>query len=154
MVVTLREERDPAFWDRVSSHPAVAPTVTMGRAMDWAASLAQPAVIPLAAEHGGLIMVRLDGIGRVHEMHTMFTPEGWGREAMLSMAQAIQWVFVRGSQLVTTYELEGEFHSLPPKTFRFAPCGDFSPVEGVPWRVRTWSLARLAWDAAPARRRI
>lgn len=150
----IRVERDPEFWARVAAHPAVAPHVTLGQEIDWAASVENPAVTPLAAKNGGFLFVRLDGIGRVHEMHTMFTPEGWGREVLMALKHAVETIFSAGAQLITTYEVEGHWRSQPPVTFRFAACGDFEPAPGLSSGLRTWSLSKTAWEASPARRRM
>lgn len=150
----IRIERDPAFWARIAGHPEVAPHVTMGREVDWAASVGSDLVTPLAAEHGGFLFVRLDGVGRVQELHTMFTPEGWGREVLMALKHAVERIFADGAQLITTYEVEGHWRSQPPKTFRFMPCGDFAPIPGGEFRIRTWCLPWAAWEASPARRRM
>lgn len=150
----IREERDLAFWRSVYEHPEVKPRVSLGHDVDLAALIASPAVLPLRAEHGGFLMIRLDGLGRVRELHTMFTPEGWGREVLLALKAACEHVFTHGAQLITTYEVEGNWRSRPPKTFRFQPCGDFATAEGFEPRFRTWALSQADWSASPARQRM
>jgi hypothetical protein len=150
----IREERDPGFWNAVVEHPEVKPHVTLGQDLELSEIVTHPGVVPLAAEHGGFLFVRLDGLGRVYELHTMFTPEGWGREVMLALATACERMFQTGAQLITTYEVEGNWRSRPPKTFRFEPCGDFAEAGSLPARLRTWALSRLDWSTAPARQRV
>jgi hypothetical protein len=150
----IREDRDPAFWAGVASHPQVEPQVTFGQDLDFAEIVSNPWVLPLRAEHGGFLFVRLDGCGRVYELHTLFTPEGWGREVLLALKEAVDVVFNRGAQVIVTYDIEGHWRSRPPKTFRFEPCGDFAEAPNFPHRLRTWSLSSAAWNASPARRRM
>lgn len=148
----IREERDPAFWRAVYEHPEVKPHVSLGHEVDLEALVSNPAVLPLRAEHGGFFFVRLDGLGRVYELHTMFTPEGWGREVLQALKEAVSEVFALGAQLIITYDVEGNWRSRPPKTFRFEACGDYAPALGA--SLRTWLLTRAAWDASPARQRM
>lgn len=146
------ERRDPAFWVEIAEHPAVEPHVLMGAGSSSLATLIlNPTVIPLASENGGLIFCRLDGFGRVYELHTLFKPEGWGREVLSTAKTCFRRMFEGGCQVVTTYEVEGWWRSQPPKSFGFKPCGGFgpSPIGSL----RTWILTRDAWDASPARRR-
>lgn len=149
----IREDRSLEFWNGVYEHPEVKPHVSLGHDLDLAAILANPAVTPLRATHGGFLFVQLDGLGRVHELHTMFTPEGWGREVLGALKDAVSLMFSRGAQLITTYDVDGHWRSRPPKTFRFEPCGDFAPTTLGP-RLRTWALSRIAWEASPACQRM
>lgn len=149
----IREDRDPAFWTDVYEHPQVKPHVGLGHDLDLAAILDNPAVTPLRAENGGFIFVRLDGLGRALELHTMFTPAGWGREVALAAKSAFTFVFDRGADLIVTQEVAGNRRSQPPRSFRFEPAGDFRPsVLGVD--LRSWVLTRHAWEASPARLRM
>jgi hypothetical protein len=148
----IRVERDPAFWARVASHPAVAP-VLLG--MDPAAVgriAAQPDVLPLASAHGGFLFIRRDVAGFVCELHTLFTPEGWGREALVAGMSAIEAVWITGYQAVITFEAQANPRSRPPRTFGFARAGDWraSPIGPL----RLWTLSHQAWDASPAKRRL
>jgi len=147
----IRESRDVEFWTHVYEHPEVRPHVSFGHELDIASVVEHASVLPLRAEHGGFLFCRLDGLGRVYELHTLFTPEGWGREVHLAAKQAFCRVFETGAQLVTTYEVEGNPRSRPPRTFRFEPAGDFAPAENLP-PLRTWVLTRNAWEASPAHR--
>lgn len=149
----LLEDRDPAFWDRIATHPDVAPHVFLGLAeIGLAEIVSHPSVTPLRAEHGGFLFCRLDGLGRVQELHTLFTPEGWGREVLFAAKTAFALMFSRGCQVVTTYEVEGWKRSQPPKSFGFQPCGDFAPSHLG--SLRTWILTANAWDQSPARKRM
>jgi hypothetical protein len=148
----IREDRDEAFWRGVYEHPEVKPHVSFGHELDIGDIIASPAVLPLRAEHGGFLFFRLDGIGRVYELHTLFTPEGWGREVLQALKEAVCEVYARGGQIVTTYDAEGHWRSRPPKTFRFEAAGDFADVTGLPVRLRSWVLTRTAWEGSPAYR--
>lgn len=149
----LVEDRDPAFWDRIANHPDVAPHVFLGTdTLDLAEIVTHPSVTPLRAEHGGFIFCRLDGLGRVHELHTLFAPEGWGREVLAAAKTAFAMMFASGSQVITTYEVEGWWRSRPPKSFGFSPCGAFAPSPFG--SLRTWILTADAWASSPARRRM
>lgn len=145
----IREDRDAAFWASVYEHPAVKPHVGLGQALDIASIVADPAVIPLRAEHGGFLFLRLDPLGRLYELHTMFTPEGWGREVFGAAVAAFTEMFARGAHLITTLEVAGNRRSQPPLTFRFKPAGDFAPVAGFEGEFRTWVLTRDAWALSP-----
>lgn len=147
------EDRDPAFWDRIANHPEVSPHVFLGHeAVSLAGMVQSPLATPLRAQNGGFIFLRLDSLGRVHELHTLFTPEGWGREVLLSAKQAFARIFATGAQVIVTYEVEGWKRSQPPLSFGFKPAGDFAPALGT--ALRTWTLTRSAWDLSPARGRM
>ena len=147
----IRIERDPAFWVAVAGHPEVAPTLL---GMDPAAVgriAARPDVLPLAADHGGFLFARADLAGFVCELHSLFTPEGRGREALTAGIEAINAVWLAGYQAVTTFEVQANPRSRPPRTFGFARAGDWRATPIGP--LRLWILSRQAWDASPAQRR-
>lgn len=148
--MSLRVERDPQFWLEVASHPAVAGL--MGVSTNFAA-LAQivgnPAILPLAAEHGGFLFVQRDSLGRVLELHTLFTPEGWGREVHGAAKEAFSRVF-RDADLVFTAQMEANSRSQPPRSFGFRPIGEFVPTSFG--SARTWILTGDAWKASPGAR--
>jgi hypothetical protein len=148
----IREDRDPAFWTAVYEHPQVKPHVSLGHDLDLAEILADPGVTPLAADHGGFIFIRLDGLGRTYELHTMFTPEGWGREVAGAAKAAFALMFDGGADLIVTHEVAGNRRSQPPRSFRFEPAGGFRPA--LDHELRTWVLTRYAWEASPARQRM
>lgn len=146
-------DRDPQFWIDVAEHPAVAPHVLFGHSGLLVGDIVQDErVVPFRSEHGGYLFVKLDGLGRVYELHSLFTPEGWGREALQAAKHAFSAI-MKTAALVVTYEVEGNWRSRPPKSFGFAPAGDFtdSPELGLP--VRTWTLTHQAWIASPVWRR-
>lgn len=150
----IREERDPAFWIEVATHPEVEPHITFGGSIDRLPEvITQPHVTPLASANGGFLFVRIDAIGRVHELHTVYRPEGWGREVLIAAKAAFQRMFESGAQLITTYEVFGWWRSRPPLSFGFKPCGDFAPAPDMP-DLRTWILTRDAWCASAAHRRM
>lgn len=146
------EDRDPAFWSAVYEHPEVKPHVGLGQDLDMSAIVANPAVTPLRAAHGGFLFARLDAIGRIFELHTMFTPEGWGREVLNAARAAHDEIFRRGCQIVTTFEVAGNRRSQPPLSFRFQPAGPFEMAAEFGVEFRTWFLTRAAWMASPAHR--
>lgn len=149
----IREDRNAAFWTDVYEHPQVKPHVSLGHELDLAAILDNPAITPLRAEHGGFLFFRLDHMGRAFELHTMFTPEGWGREVSLAARAAFAFMFDRGADLIVTQEVAGNPRSQPPRSFGFKPASDFRPSAlGV--ELRSWVLTRYAWDASPVRQRM
>lgn len=150
----VREQRDPAFWQGVAEHAQVAPHVFLGKGpVDLAPIVTAPHVLPLASEHGGFLFVQLDQIGRIRELHTLYTPEGWGREVLKASKAAFDLVFQSGCQVVTTYEVEGWWRSRPPKSFGFQRAGDFRAVPSIGAALSTWVLTVAAWEASPAHRR-
>lgn len=144
--MTVWEDRDAAFWNAVATHPEVAPHVFLGReGLDLSDIVRHPSVQPLRSEHGGFLFCRLDGLGRVYELHTLYTPEGWGREVLTAAKAAFAQIFDAGAQLVTTYEVEGWWRSRPPRTFGFKPAGDFAPSNFG--SLKTWFLTLDAWSS-------
>ena len=150
--MSVRIERDPAWWEAIASHPAVGGALhgvepaTIGRIA------AMPSMLPLAAQHGGFMFGAMDGFGFVRELHTLFTPEGWGREAVMAGVEALQILFAGPCQAVVTYEVAENHRSRPPKRFGFVAAGEF--VETPFGALRLWMLTRLAWEAAPIRKRV
>lgn len=150
----IREERDPGFWINVAHHPVV--SGRLGRvvpAPEMAAMIASPNILPLAAEHGGFIFTTLDHpVGRVWELHTLFTPEGWGREVHGAGKEALVRLFSGSAHVLVTNEMESNDRSRPPRSFGFIALGGFEPG---PWgRARTWMLTRETWLASPAGRKV
>lgn len=145
----LVEDRDPAFWFSIFNHPDVKPH--MGGLFDIGPVVTHPSVIPLRTEHGGYLLHRLDGLGRVYDLHALYRPEGWGKEACTGLKSALAWIFAAGAQLVTAQEVEGWWKSRPPRSFGFRPAGDFAPSEFG--SLRTWVLTKAAWETSPARSR-
>jgi len=105
--------------------------------------------IALRAEHGGFIFLQSDSFGRAYELHTLFTPEGWGREAFQAAREAFDYIFER-ADLVVTHETDHP-QSRPPKTFRFTRLGERHDTPNG--AVRLWMLTRDAWLNSPARSR-
>lgn len=151
--MTLRIERAPAFWQAVAQHPLVAPNVMFEEDMGWD-FVEQESVVPLASEHGGFLFVRLDAIGRVCELHTLFTPEGWGHEVSSAAKEAFAHVFGEGFQMVVTMEVSGNAKSQPPKSFGWKPCGGFETVKILDRSLKSWFLTLDAWNASPAKKRF
>ena len=146
----IRIERDPAFWTRIASHPDVSPML-MGLPPEKIGALAiRPDLLPIASEHGGFLFGRLDALGFICELHTLFTPDGRGREALSAGVQSLRAVWALGYQAVVTFEAQNQPKSRPPRTFGFRETGG--------WRItplgsfRLWILTRSAWEISPARR--
>ena len=147
----IRVERDPAFWTIVAAHPAVQGAI-LGIAPETIGELAvREGVLPLASRHGGYLFARADALGFVVELHTLFTPEGWGREAVIAGIEALNAVFLLGYQVVTTFEMETNPRSRPPVTAGFVQAGDWR--ETPLGQLRMWVLTRAGWEASPAARR-
>jgi hypothetical protein len=147
----VRIERDPAFWTAVAAHPAL--RVMMGDA-DPAligALAGRENVLPLASDHGGYLFIRQDALGFVAELHSLFTPEGWGREALIAGIEALGAVWLLGFQTVVTLEMRDNPRSRPPKSFGFVQAGDWR--EGPFGAARQWILTRAAWEASPTAKR-
>lgn len=147
----IYEQRDPAFWRAVVSHPAVEGAL-LGHNPDFLDGLiANPAVLPLASKHGGLVFVGRDAFGKVYELHSMFTPEGWGREVSACAKQAFERIFDAGADLVFTHEQVGQWRTRPPKSFGFVTMGE--PFEHELGCFRLWGLSALNWQKSVARER-
>lgn len=148
----IREERNPAFWADIAAHPALLgatfglPPEALGR---WA--ITEP-ILPLAALHGGFLFVRLDAFGFVRELHTLFTPEGWGREVALSAKAALDVLFAGPCRILTTYEMRDNPRSRPPTGFGSIVMGDWQDTAFG--EARPWLLTMDAWLASPAFRRL
>lgn len=147
----IRLERDAAFWTDVAAHPALAQALGSLNPAMVGQIAARPDALPLAADHGGYIFLRSDALGFVAELHTLFTPEGWGREALMAGIEAITAVWICGFQVINTLEVEGNRRSQPPRSFGFAAAGDWR--ETAFGRLKLWTLSRAAWEASPAMRR-
>lgn len=150
MPVTIREERDPAFWMGIASHPEVQSLLGNFSPEHMAALISLPTLTPLAAEHGGFLFVALDGAQRIQELHTLFTPAGWGREVHAAAKMAFNRMFAGDAQVIATYQMEHNPKSQPPRSFGFLPVGDFAPSPFG--SARTWILTRDAWAASPGGR--
>jgi hypothetical protein len=146
----IREERDPAFWFEIASHPDLAGAL-MGLSPHQVKEVAtRPDILPLASDNGGFFFGRLDGPGMVLELHSLFRPAGWGREVAVTAKEALARVFVT-AQLITTYEVQGNDHSRPPRSYGFVRAGEWQTT-GV-GTLRLWVLTRAAWESSPAHRR-
>ena len=146
----IRIERDPGFWTSIAAHPDLA-AMRMGLPAEAIGALASRAdMLPLASDHGGFLFGRLDGLGFACELHTLFTPEGWGREALISGVEALGAVWALGYQAVLTSEVRDNPRSRPPRTFGFLQAADW---RATPFgELRLWTLTRSRWDSSPARR--
>jgi len=145
----IREERDPAFWERIARHPACAESLAGVDPREFA-EMAVTHMLPLAATHGGFLFVPCAGWARVVELHTLFTPEGWGREAARAGKEALGVVFDR-YDLVVTYEQVGAWRTQPPRSFGFKVCGEEFEMHGHKWR--TWEVSKEQWRASASYQR-
>ncbi len=147
----VRVERNASFWEGVAAHPALAGAL-MGLSPSAVGAIAgRPDVLPIAAEHGGFLFARADDLGFVAELHSLFTPQGWGREVLTAGVEALNLVWLCGFQLVTTLEVHSNPKSRPPRTFGFIIAGDWR--ETPFGSLRLWTLSRAAWEASPAAQR-
>lgn len=147
--MALRVERDPAWWQGIADHPEVWPYISRGLALDVAGIVSRADVLPLASENGGYWLHQLDVSGTVFELHAVFRPEGWGREAFKALGELCESLFERASVIVV-HEVESDLRSRPAKTFGFKAAGDFAESPIGP--LRTWILTKTDWQASPARR--
>ena len=151
----IREQRDPAFWAAIANHPQVKPTVVIsGEVPDMTQMVLDPKVWPLASEHGGFLFFQRDGLGRIFELHTLYSPEGWGREVAQAAKEAATAVFLRGAEVLFTIEVATNARSRPPLSHGWRPAGRFAFATELAAEVRTWVLTQEAWEASPARRRL
>lgn len=147
----IRIERGAAFWREVAAHPAVAPAL-LGMTPEMVGDLAGRAeVLPIAAAHGGFLIVRRDPLGFIGEIHSLFTPEGWGREATEAGWEALNGLWLSGFQTLVTFEAAENARSRPWRAFGFQMSG---PWRETPWgTLRQWVLTREAFAASPAAKR-
>lgn len=149
--VSLSVNRDPAFWLAVSDHPVVAEL--MGRTFSVAemqSVVGRPNVVPLASANGGFIFFGLDSSQRVYELHTLFRPEGWGREVHAAAKQAFNRMFAGPCEIIVTNQMAENPHSQPPRSFGFRAPSGFAPSPFGD--AKTWLLTRDAWVASPGGR--
>lgn len=145
--------RSPEFWDGVAFHEEVAPFVFMGGEKQSLYSLVDDVRnVPFASENGGVLFVKTDHLGSIYEMHTMFTPAGWGREVAVTGAQALHNIF-ETAVMVFTYEQEGHWRSRPPKAHRWKSSGEFVD-HGFSKRLKMWYLTRDDWLSSPVGKKI
>lgn len=143
----MTPNRDPAFWRWVTQSPEVQSQPLMGG--DISTLLQNQFVTPLASANGGYLFGRMDGLGRVFELHAMFRREGWGREALTTLKAALVHI---DADVILATEIDGNWRSRPPKSFGFTTAADFAPTPYGP-QARTWILTRERWTASPAYRR-
>lgn len=147
----IREDRSE-FWSRIAEHPDVKPHVTLGQAFDFNTLVQHPDVTPLRSDNGGYLFHRLDGLGRLYDLHALYHPSGWGKEASAALKSALAWMFDRGAEGITALEVAGNWRSRPPRSFGFRPDGE--PQTTLGHVMRPWILTRDAWEQSPARRRM
>ena len=143
----IAENRDPTFWTRIASHPACAGALH-GFAAEGVGQLAQgESAVPLASENGGFLFLALDALKTTYELHTLFTPEGWGREVNRSAKEALQAFDWRA---ILTFET-ADRQTQPPRSFGFVSLGPKSSPIGD---LTVWLLTRPAWEASKAFARL
>lgn len=145
--------RDVSFWDSIASHADVAPAVFMNCPIQSLALLiSNEKNEPFSSQNGGVLFVKTDHLGAIYEMHTMFRPEGWGREVAVTGAKALHHIFTK-ALLVFTYEQEGHWQSRPPKSHRWKSSGEFID-QGLSKRLKLWYLTRDDWLSSPVGKKI
>ena len=147
----IRIERDPEWWRRIAGDRDVIDSLLGHDPQPLLAAVTGEDVLPLASAHGGFLFVKRDPLGFVADLHTLFTPEGRGREALLAAVEALGVVWASGFQAVTTFEVKANPHSRPPRVFGFTRAGDWRDTPLGP--LRLWILTREAWTLSPACRR-
>ena len=147
----IRIERDPAFWSEVARHPALRSMLGEADPEMIGALALREGVLPLAAEHGGFLFIRQDMLGFVCELHTLFTPEGWGREVLTAGIEALGAIWLLGFSTIVTLEMRQNPRSQPPRSFGFVQAGDWR--EAMIGEARMWILTKAAWEASPAAKR-
>ena len=148
----IRIDRDPAFWTAVASHPSVAPMLQGADPALVGALASRPDFLPIAAEHGGFLLQRRDDLGFAWELHTLFTPEGWGREAVVAGIEALGLMFGSNACLISTFEVTANPRSRPWKGFGFTPAGE--AVQTPLGELKLWILTKAAWsESRTAKRR-
>jgi hypothetical protein len=144
------ENRSAAFWRAVASAPECAGALFGAAPETLDDVIASPAVLPLATEHGGFLFLNRDAFGRVKELHTLFTREGWGHEVSRAAKSAFERVLA-DADIIFTQEVVGEWRTRPPRSFGFRAAGpEFAADLGI---FRCWYLTRDAWLESPARLR-
>lgn len=145
--------RDTSWWDGIANHEAVAPHVFMGLPAVTLAPLVEPEnSFPMASINGGLIFAPLDNLGFVFELHTLYKPEGWGREVHAHAKECFRQMMERAS-IIVTHEQEGSSQTRPPLSFGWKSSGIFREV-GLPKRLRMWVLTKEAWESSPVGRKL
>ena len=148
----IYEQRDPEFWRDVAADPAVSPSMfgIDPEALD--AVISHPNVLPLASENGGMLFTSRCGFAKVWELHTLYKPQGWGREVLFAAKQAFARLFGEGAEIVFTHEQTSNWRTRPPKSFGFRPQGE--PFESMFGMARLWILTKAAWADSPAQKRM
>lgn len=147
----IRIERDPDFWAAIAAHPAVAAVL---RGVDPGAVgvlAGRRDFLPIAAEHGGFLLQRRDDLGFAWELHTLFTPEGWGREAVVAGIEALGLMFGSNASLISTFEVKTNPRSRPWKGLGFSPAGDWARTPMG--ELRLWILTKSSWTESRAAKR-
>lgn len=145
-------ERDHHFWDKVASHELVGPHIFMGtEPFSLKEIVERDSTLPLRSEHGGVLLVGLDGFGLVREMHTLYTPEGWGREVATNGKLFMVEAF-KSTEVLFTHEQDENWRSRPPKSHGWKAVGDFHYV-GLTKHLKLWMLTREAFYASPVGRK-
>jgi hypothetical protein len=145
----VRVERDPAWWRAVADHPAVSPEIDYRGRLDFS-FVEDPAVVPLALDHGGFLFHRT---GHTYGLHALFTPGGWGKEVAHGLKLATEHMIGLGARGFTTAEVRGHRNSRPPLSHGWRCVGEFEPgLLGLV--MRPWSLSLADWRASPAFRRM
>lgn len=145
--ITIREENSPAFWQAILDHPAVA-HVKHGHDVRAEAVIGRPEVSAFASAHGGYVCIRLDVLARVYEIHALYRPEGWGREACVALKLMLNAL---DADVILATETRDPM-SRPPLSFGFRPASEFRP--SLIGATRTWVLTRDAWRASQPYRRM
>lgn len=143
----LREERDPDFWRAVADHPMVE-HIKFGHEVDVGELAERRDILPLASQNGGFLLRQLDAFGLAFELHTLFTPEGWGREVAEAAKDMFETIFAQAALIITHETTHPQ--SKPPLSYGWKRAGEGESEIG---EVGLWILTKEAWEQSPAGRR-
>lgn len=146
----IRIEREPEFWENIARHPACRFAIKGMTPEQVGLTVQHPAVTPFATDHGGWVFSGFGGVGLVVELHALYEPAGWGKEAAQALKEALCIVF-RTAHVVVAYQVAANPHSRAPLSFGFVDAGEWQATRlGV---MRAMVLTRTAWESSPAHRR-
>lgn len=147
--VTMRRVTDATFLNVVANHPDVRPFLGGGDGvLDLSGLVSSLANVTVQGEHGGFIAIS-QGLG-VYDIHSLFLPDGRGREAMTLMREGLGYLFLRTDAV----ELTTRVPSNNASAKALAQLADFTvrferfkcwPDIGGPFDVATYGLTIEHW---------
>lgn len=128
----MERSMDVAHFNTIANHPEVRPHLGGDVPVDVTAILNDAKNYGFKTAHGGFVLTNLaDRTGR-YNVHSMFTPEGRGAEAIEAMRETSEYMFTRTdcTEGRTTVPVDN------PSAFALARRGGFE---------RRFGLARMPW---------